>query len=93
MVGVSKSKMPVRKDAVLGDRQLTGMLCSNDPVCAHHRPDDRHEERFLHGAACHGCLLIAETSCERRNEFLDRALVVPTVEAAGAELFGEDDLA
>lgn len=69
-----------------------GMLCSNDPVCAQHRPDNRHEERFLHGAACHGCLLIAEPSCERRNEFLDRALVVPTVEPLGAELFGEEDL-
>ena len=64
-----------------------GRLCSNDPVCAQHRPDDRQEERFLHGAACHGCLLIAETSCERRNEFLDRALVVPTVEGVGAEFF------
>ncbi len=64
-----------------------GKLCSNDPVCAQHRPDDRQEERFLHGAACHGCLLIAETSCERRNEFLDRALVVPTVEGLGAEFF------
>jgi hypothetical protein len=70
-----------------------GTLCSNDPVCAQHRPDDRHQERFLHGAACHGCLLIAEPSCERRNEYLDRALVVPTVAALGAELFGEDDLA
>ena len=34
---------------------------------------------MLQGAACHGCLLIAETSCEQRNDFLDRALVVPTV--------------
>jgi hypothetical protein len=64
-----------------------GRLCSNDPVCAQHRPDHVQEERFLHGAACHGCLLIAETSCERRNEYLDRALVVPTVDAAGAEFF------
>jgi hypothetical protein len=39
------------------------------------------------GSACHGCLLIAETSCEQRNDFLDRALVVPTVEALGAEFF------
>ena len=66
-----------------------GRLCSNDPVCAHHEPDNRQEERFLHGAACHGCLLIAETSCERRNEFLDRALVVATVEGIGAEFFRE----
>lgn len=69
-----------------------GGLCSNDPVCAQHRSDDRHTERFLHGAACHGCVLIAEPSCERRNDFLDRALVVPTVEDLGAELFTEDDL-
>jgi hypothetical protein len=64
-----------------------GRLCSNDPVCAQHRPDNEQEERFLHGAACHGCLLIAETSCERRNEFLDRALVVSTVERLGTEFF------
>jgi hypothetical protein len=62
-------------------------LCSNDPVCAQHRPDNPQEERFLNGAACHGCLLIAEPSCERRNEYLDRALVVPTVDGLGAEFF------
>jgi uncharacterized protein DUF1998 len=68
-----------------------GRLCSNDPVCAQHRPDSKLEERFLQGAACHGCLLIAEPSCERRNEFLDRALVVPTVQQEGAELFREGE--
>ena len=69
-----------------------GTLCSNDPVCAQHNPSDPHEERFLTGAACHGCLLIAEPSCERRNELLDRALVVPTVAQLDAEFFVEDDL-
>ena len=64
-----------------------GELCSNDPVCAQHDPPNPHEHRFLHGAACHGCLLIAETSCEQQNEFLDRALVVPTVERSGIEFF------
>ena len=52
-------------------------LCSNDPVCAEHVPGHSMEERWLHGAACHGCTLIAETSCEMRNEYLDRALVAP----------------
>ena len=66
-----------------------GKLCSNDPVCAQHTPQNPHEERFLHGAACHGCLLIAETSCERRNEFLDRALVVETVGTSGAAFFSD----
>ncbi len=64
-----------------------GELCSNDPVCAEHQPENTHERRYLQGAACHGCLLIAETSCEQHNDFLDRALVVPTLENVGAEFF------
>lgn len=64
-----------------------GELCSNDPVCAEHDPSHAHERRFLHGAACHGCLLIAETSCEQHNDFLDRALVVRTVENRNIEFF------
>ena len=66
-----------------------GRLCSNDPVCAQHKPDQAHEGRIMHGAACHGCLLIAEPSCERRNELLDRSLVVPTVDLADAAFFAE----
>ncbi len=62
-------------------------LCGNDPVCAQHKPEDPHDRRFLHGAACHGCLLIAETSCEQFNDFLDRTLVVPTVDQAAAAFF------
>ena len=63
------------------------LLCSNDPVCAEHDPGTSYEGRPLHGAACHGCLLIAETSCEQRNDFLDRALVAPTVSTAAAAAF------
>lgn len=62
-------------------------LCSNDPVCAEHTPDSSYERQLLQGAACHGCLLIAETSCEQRNDFLDRSLVVPTVGTADAAFF------
>ncbi|MBS0384955.1 MAG: DUF1998 domain-containing protein, partial [Proteobacteria bacterium] len=62
-------------------------LCSNDPVCADHAPQDSKDERALHGAACHGCLLIAETSCEARNAYLDRALVIETVGEAQAAFF------
>ncbi len=57
-----------------------GRLCSNDPVCATHRPDRDHAERYLEGAACHGCLYLAEVSCERMNRMLDRALVVPVID-------------
>ncbi len=66
-----------------------GALCSSDPVWALHRPDDVLEGKWLHGAACHNCSLIAETSCEMRNEFLDRALVVPTLDSPSAAFFND----
>ena len=65
-------------------------LCSNDPVCAHHAPGKDLEERWLQGAACHGCTFVAETSCEMRNDYLDRALVVPVIGVPGAAFFGDD---
>jgi hypothetical protein len=34
-------------------------------------------------------LLISETSCEQQNDFLDRALVVRTVQNLAAEFFME----
>lgn len=67
---------------------LTRMrLCSNDPVCSGHDPRSRSESRHLHGAACHACTMVPETSCEQSNLFLDRALVVPTVDTPDAALF------
>jgi hypothetical protein len=66
-----------------------GRLCSNDPVCAAHAPAHQvgQSDRHLEGASCHGCLLISEPSCERMNQYLDRTLVVPTVENADAAFF------
>ena len=63
------------------------LVCSGDPVCADHDPTRRIDDRALHGAACHGCLLVAETSCEARNLHLDRALLVETMATSGAGFF------
>lgn len=62
-------------------------LCSNDPICAEHEPAGDHDDRTLHGAACHACLLVPETSCEARNTRLDRKLLVPTLLGSSAALF------
>jgi hypothetical protein len=51
------------------------MHCSSDPLCAERLP--RPPEDFLHGAACHICQFVSETTCERGNRFLDRRFVVP----------------
>ena len=71
----------------LADALRAGALCSNDPICAHHAPAGSMERRWLHGAACHGCTLISETSCEMRNDYLDRALVVPVLGLEDAAFF------
>jgi hypothetical protein len=53
-------------------------LCASDPLCAEHSPS--RDALTLHGAACHACLFAPETSCERGNKYLDRSVLVPTVE-------------
>jgi hypothetical protein len=59
------------------DQALEQMrLCASDPLCADHEPSTE-----LHWAACHACLFSPETSCERGNKYLDRALLIPTVNA------------
>ena len=55
-------------------------LCTSDPLCADHDPRDRGD---LFGAACHACLFASETSCERGNHYLDRALLVDTITGGG----------
>ena len=65
---------------------ISAELCSNDPVCAHEKPN-RDTQRELLGSACHGCLLTAETSCEWANSFLERRLVVRTMANSEAEFF------
>jgi hypothetical protein len=46
--------------------------CSNDPICWESVPHDG----ILNYAACFSCLFLPETSCEFRNEFLDRRLLI-----------------
>lgn len=64
-------------------------VCSNDPICADHEPASSADDRALHGSACHGCLLIAETSCENRNLLLDRGLLVETMSGHKSGFFGD----
>src|SRR5580704_6580195 len=82
LVEVTRRFVQILRSALERER-----LCSGDPVCADHDPATADDDRTLHGAACHGCLLVAETSCEARNLFLDRALIVDTVGQTGAGYF------
>ncbi|WP_438387937.1 DrmB family protein [Actinopolyspora saharensis] len=61
--------------------------CSSDPLCAERLPQPPAD--FLHGAACHVCLFVSETTCERGNRFLDRRFVVPIDEHEDLALYRE----
>jgi hypothetical protein len=68
------------------DQALTrAHLCGSDPLCAEHLPHETEDS--LHGAACHSCLFVPETSCERGNRYLDRTLAVPTLARADLAFF------
>jgi Domain of unknown function (DUF1998) len=60
-------------------------LCASDPYCAEHHP--YRDGISLHGGACHACLFAPETSCERGNKYLDRALLVRTFASDGIPFF------
>lgn len=51
--------------------------CSTDPVCMDAGESGQGPDS-CNLAACHGCALLPETSCEEFNRFLDRGLVVGT---------------
>lgn len=68
------------------DQALDAMrLCASDPLCAEHHP--YRDGNTLHSASCHACLFAPETSCERGNKYLDRAVLVSTVERSDLAFF------
>lgn len=82
--GLVELGKPENLERLLVQALRRGRICSSDPLCAEHDPQ---KDRSLHAAACHACSFVAETSCERANRYLDRAMVVPTFENAKAAFF------
>ena len=59
-------------------------VCSSDPLCSEHAPE---KDRSLHAAACHACSFVSETSCEVGNRYIDRALLVKTLDITDTAFF------
>jgi len=69
---------------LIGQALERAAICSSDPLCSEHNPS---ADRSLHVASCHACTFVAETSCERGNRYLDRALLVNTFECRDTAFF------
>ncbi|WP_328465864.1 DUF1998 domain-containing protein [Streptomyces sp. NBC_00448] len=72
--GLVQLSEPQRLEGVVANALRKAARCSSDPICAKRAPQD--PEDFLHGAACHCCVMASETSCERANRFLDRRFLL-----------------
>jgi hypothetical protein len=73
--GLVQLSEPNRLRGLISGGLYRAERCSSDPLCAGRTP--KSPEDFLHGAACHCCVMASETSCERANRFLDRRFLVP----------------
>jgi hypothetical protein len=86
MGGLVRQGKPGRLEATLRRALQHAAWCSSDPVCIESKGQGSDNSNL---AACHGCCLLPETSCEEGNRLLDRALLIGTPEHPSVGFFGE----
>jgi hypothetical protein len=84
MGGLVRQGQPARLEATLRRAMDQAAWCSSDPVCVESKGQGSDSANL---AACHGCCLVPETSCEEGNRLLDRALLIGTPENPTVGLF------
>lgn len=83
--GLVRAGRPGRFEKIFDSALASACWCSSDPVCIE-SPGQGPGSCNL--AACYSCALVPETSCETGNRFLDRALLVGTLQKPEQGLFG-----
>ena len=73
--GLVRQGEPQRFDAVVERAIRRSQWCSSDPICIESSGQGTDNANL---AACHGCVLLPETSCETGNRLLDRGLLIGT---------------
>jgi len=87
MGGLVRQGQADRFEATLLRAIRNARWCSSDPVCIESGGQGADNSNL---AACHGCCLLPETSCEEGNRLLDRALLVGTPENPNLGFFNFD---
>ncbi|NNH75581.1 DUF1998 domain-containing protein [Nocardia uniformis] len=77
MGGLVRMARPESLWSVVANAISDAKWCSTDPVCMDAGEKGQGPDS-CNLAACHGCALLPETSCEEFNRFLDRGVVVGT---------------
>lgn len=85
--GLAALSDPERFEQTLASAVRRARWCTSDPVCIESTGSGVDG---LNLAACHACVLLPETSCERFNLMLDRACLIGTPEQRFVGLFGKE---
>lgn len=88
MGGLVRMARPERLQSTFTNALANARWCSTDPVCMDAGERGQGPDS-CNLAACHGCALLPETSCEEFNRFLDRGLVIGTFENPSLGFFPE----
>ncbi|WP_030055256.1 MULTISPECIES: DUF1998 domain-containing protein [Streptomyces] len=88
MGGLVRMARQERLRAVFASALTSAHWCSTDPVCMDAGEKGQGPDS-CNLAACHGCALLPETSCEEFNRFLDRGLVIGTFDEPTLGFFSD----
>ncbi len=70
--GLVRRGEPSLLSSTISKAMIEASWCSSDPVCI----ESEHQKGYAANlAACHSCVLLPETSCEKGNRLLDRGLL------------------
>ncbi|BDR52213.1 hypothetical protein KIM372_01200 [Bombiscardovia nodaiensis] len=86
--GLVRMAEPKRLADVFNKAISSAKWCSTDPVCMDSGEKGQGPDS-CNLAACHGCALLPETSCEEFNRFLDRGLLIGTFEDSELGYFSD----
>lgn len=84
MGGLVRQGKPGRLETTIRRTVKHAAWCSSDPVCIESAGQGADSANL---AACHGCCLLPETSCEEGNRLLDRALIIGQPNTPGLGFF------
>ena len=84
--GLVRQGEPDRLRTIVDRAIRRAQWCSSDPVCVESVGQGSDNANL---AACHGCVLLPETSCETGNRLLDRGLLVGTPEVGRIGFFSK----
>lgn len=88
MGGLVRMARPDNLRQIFASALADAQWCSTDPVCMDAGEKGQGPDS-CNLAACHACGLLPETSCEEFNRFLDRGLVVGTLDDSRLGYFAD----